>query len=536
MSDDTRTANVASPTSLPIFQRNSSSHQARSLGGSMGDGATGGRPVGEGSARPDPAPQASTHSEAPSPERIADLREALDRLAGVDWDVVAKLRLDVSTEIAARFPNTPLNEDAHRDTVSVMVNNALDNYADRRLTIGEDRLGTSERGELHRAVMVSMFGAGRLQPLLDLEGLENLEIEGHDQVILQFNDGRLEVGPAVADSDEQLIEEIRYIARTSSTGENTFSQTRPWVRQTLPDGSRLAAEAWVTHRPSIAVRKHNYIDTDLEQMRQLGAIDHSLQAFLSTAIRAGKNIIVSGDPGSGKTTLSRALLNELDVNERLATIEAQYELLMHQMPHRHTRVWAAEQQPGGEAGADGQPVGKVSLTRLIELSLQKNVTRIVVGEVVGDEVMAMMEAMQGGRGSLSTVHASSARDTIERLVTLITRARSNADPNFGYRLVAQNIDLIVHLNLTDESPLEGGRRWRFVDDIVAVEVSRDTGVAFTPIYSPDAWGRAIPTGQYPPWLDQLRRHGFDAGLLEPDASTWGAPPELIIPPTNAGAA
>ena len=107
MSDDTRTANVASPTSLPIFQRNSSSHQARSLGGSMGDGATGGRPVGEGSARPDPAPQASTHSEAPSPERIADLREALDRLAGVDWDVVAKLRLDVSTEIAARFPNTP---------------------------------------------------------------------------------------------------------------------------------------------------------------------------------------------------------------------------------------------------------------------------------------------------------------------------------------------------------------------------------------------------------------------------------------------
>ena len=184
-------------------------------------------------------------------------------------------------------------------------------------------------------------------------------------------------------------------------------------------------------------------------------------------------------------------------------------------------------------GADGRPVGEVSLTRLIELSLQKNVTRIVVGEVVGDEVGAMMEAMQGGRGSISTIHASSARDTIERLVTLLTRPGKNADPSYGYRMVGQNVDLIVHLNLIDESPLPGGRRWRFVDDVVAVEISQDTGAAIDPIYSPDEWGRAQPTGQHPSWLDDLRRHGFDPNHLQKGASSWGDPPALIISPGAA---
>ena len=510
---------VQSPTSLPMFAHRQSP-AARGLGGSMV-----------------PAPQEPVHHE-PQPSRpVADgvtaeradqIHDAIRRISAVDWNDVARLRLQVSGEISRRFPNTPLKEEQHREAVSFIVNEALDDHADSQLSTGGGRLSTEARAELHRAVMVSLFGAGRFQPLLELEGLENFECEGCDNVTLQFADGRLERGPAVADSDEQLIDEIRYIARTAVTGETVFSQNRPWVRLALPDGSRFAAEAWVSRRPSISIRKHRFVDTDLAQMRDLGAIDETLEQFLRAAIRAGKNIIVSGDPAAGKTTLVRAILNELDPNERLATIEAQYELLMDQMPHRHHRVWAVEAQPGGEIGADGRPVGEVTLTRLIELSLQKNVTRIVVGEVVGDEVMSMMEAMQGGRGSISTIHASSARDTIERLVTLITRARANVDPLFGYRLVAQNVDLIVHLNLTDESALEGGRRWRFVDDIVAVEVSQDTAVALDQIFAPDEHGRAVPSGTVPKWISELRRHGFDPSLLTERVSSWGPPPELLV--------
>lgn len=527
---------VASPTSLPILAQRRAP-KARALGGSMA-GRTTSHHTSTTTATIAPSEPSQPEAVPARPEvdiqvselsekRTEAIRQTLNRLAKVDWDDVARIRLQVSGEITRRFPNTPLSKSAHADAVSRMVYEALDDHEDNLLSSGH-RLAPEDRAELHRAVMDSLFGAGRLQPLLDLPGLENLEIEGCDVVILQFADGRIESGPAVADTDEQLIEEIRYIARTATTGENVFSQNRPWVRMTLPDGSRFAAEAWVSHRPSISVRKHRFVDTDLEQMRELGSIDETLLLFLRAAIRAGKNIIISGDPAAGKTTHARALLNELNPNERLATIEAQYELLMHHMPHRHRRVWAVEAQSGGEPGPDGRPVGEVTLTRLIELSWQKNVTRVVVGEVVGEEVMAMMEAMQGGRGSLSTIHASSSQDTIERLVTLITRARANVDPMFGYRLVAQNIDLIVHINLTDESALEGGRRWRFVDDVRAVSVSRDTGAASDQIFAPDEHGRAVPTGQSPSWISELRRHGFDADMLTNRISSWGAPPDLLV--------
>lgn len=463
-----------------------------------------------------------------SGDRQGQIRQALERLERVDWEAVQHLRSQVSAALTLVSADTVLDESRHRATVSRLTMQAIEDWVQDRIARGEGPLALDAQNALRGAVLDSMFGAGRLQPLLDLPGIENIEIEGHDGVTLEFSDGSLETGPPVADSDADLISEIQHLARTSATGEQQFSMVRPWLRLALPDGSRMAAEAWLSHRPSVTIRKHPYIDTDLAQMKALGAIDDSLHAFLSAAIRAGKNVMVSGDAGSGKTTLVRALLNELDPNERLATIEAQYELLMHRLPHRHQRVWAAEAQSGGEVGVDGRPVGEVSLTRLIELSLQKNVKRIVVGEVVGEEVMAMMEAMQGGRGSVSTVHAHSALDTVERLVTLITRARGNLDTAFGYRLVAQNVDLIVHISLVDESHLEGGRKWRHVDEVVALEVSRDTHVAHTRIFEPDEFGRARPTGALPPWISDVERHGFDAGWLDPAASTWGPAPDLLV--------
>lgn len=530
------------PTDMPLFaQRPAPS--ARALGGDV---------AGRGAATPPPprttgpAPHAaddevtqevdrtpsSRGTSVPAPstpeDRQEQIRGVLERLKAVDWQAVAHLRTQVSASLALVAEDTVLDEARHRTTVERLTVQALDDWNQDRIAQGRGAVPLDVQAQLRRAVLDSMFGAGRLQPLLDLPGIENIEIEGHDGVTLEFGDGTLEDGPAVADSDGDLIAEIQHLARTSTTGEQQFSMVRPWLRLALPDGSRMAAEAWLSNRPSVTIRKHPYIDTDLAQMQQLGSIDDSVREFLSAAIRAGKNVMVSGDAGAGKTTLVRALLNELDPNERLATVEAQYELLMHRLPERHRRVWAAEAQSGGEVGPDGRPVGEVSLTRLIELSLQKNVKRIVVGEVVGEEVMAMMEAMQGGRGSVSTVHAHSAVETIERLVTLITRARGNLDTSFGYRLVAQNVDLIAHIAIIDESHLPGGRKWRFVDEIVSLEVSRDTHVAHTQIFAPDEHGRARATGHLPTWLGDIQRHGFNPGWLDPSAGTWPAPPQLLV--------
>lgn len=98
----------------------------------------------------------------------------------------------------------------------------------------------------------------------------------------------------------------------------------------------------------------------------------------------------------------------------------------------------------------------MSLTDLVETSLQKNTDRLIIGEVVGSEVLAMLQAMQGGQGSVSTIHAKSGVDTISRMVTLITSHMANISDRDATRLVAQHVDLIVHIGVIDESELDGG--------------------------------------------------------------------------------
>lgn len=451
--------------------------------------------------------------------------------AQLNWATVQQLRLAVTEAFRARTQGSTMQRELHQELLDELILDQIADYNARALDAGRDTLDGPTSRAMSTAVMAALLGAGRLQPLLDLPDLEDLQVEGYDNVWLQFADGRLERGPHVADSDDELIAEIQQIARTNVTGEKQFSPAHKKLRMALPDGSRLAAEAWMTPRPSVTVRKHRFVDTDLDQIQALGSIDASLTHFLAAAMRAGKSMMISGSPAAGKTTLARAILNALDPQIRIATIETQYELFLHQMPDRHYRVWSAEAQEGGEPDADGRIIGRFTLSDLVEAALQKSVERIVIGEVVGDEVVALLEAFQAGNGGLSTIHAHNANDTVERLITLVTRARSNVSTTYAGRLVAQNIDLIVHINSIDERHLPGGRMHRFVDEIVALDLGGETHlpVQRTTLYAPDEYGRAVPTGNQPVWIDDLTRHGFTPAWLTPGASTWAAPPNLLIP-------
>lgn len=536
------------PTDLPIFAQRAAAArpQARALAGTP-------RPTGATpeAARdvmgrfPAPvhavAPDAATLTGVPEPagacsEPQVTLLNGSHELTGeaVDYTVVQQIRSGVTEAFQQNVPKgTVLVEAVHAEMVLGLIEGQIRDYSARRVHHGQVALTVDGRDVMRQAVYDALFGAGRIQPLLELEGLEDIEIEGHDNVWLVFADGRLERGPAVADSDEQLQADIQQMARTCATGEKDFSVGTKKLRMALPDGSRLAAEGFgLSHRPSVTIRKHRFIDTDLAEMQDLGTIDDGLREFLAAAIRAGLSFNISGLPASGKTTLSRAVLNALDPHVRLGTIESQYELFLHHMPTRHYRTWAAEAQPGGETGPDGQPTGRFTLVDLVELILQKNVDRIIVGEVVGEEVIAMLEAMQTGKGSLSTMHARSAWDTVERMVTLITRARGNLGTDYAQRLVAQNLDVIVHIAVVDESHLAGGRKHRFVDEVVALSLSgeAENPVTRTHLWKPGPDGRAMPTGDIPDqagWLDQLVRHGFDEGWLTPGSATWRQPIHLL---------
>jgi len=361
---------------------------------------------------------------------------------------------------------------------------------------------------------------GRLQPLLNDQQIENIEISGFDRVVLEYSDGSVVESEPVADSDDDLIEQIRYIAARLGRSERTLTRGHPHLNMRLPDGSRLAAMIETVPRPEIMIRRHRIRDIDLDDLIGLGTLDEVLVEFLRAAVRARKNIIVTGGMGSGKTTLIRAMANEIHPSERFGTIETEFELLLHELQDRHPRVVPMEALEGtGERGPDGRQLGEVTLTDLVWQAWRMNLQRILVGEIRGPEIGAVMKVMIGSQGgSMSTLHARSAHDAFERMVDLRLES-STATAEFAYRMAARAVHLVVHIRLLDEGYPVHTRR-RFVSQVVEVNGIGEGGrPALTDIFAPGPHGRAVPLVR-PVDLHDYTQVGFDPGWLDLREGRW----------------
>jgi Flp pilus assembly CpaF family ATPase len=199
----------------------------------------------------------------------------------------------------------------------------------------------------------------------------------------------------------------------------------------------------------------------------------------------------------------------------VGTLETEYELFLHEQGRPRQPI-ALEARPGsGELGPQGRRAGAITLDDLFEHLLRFNLDRIVVGEVRGGEVMAMFKAMQSGAGSLSTTHAKDARDTIERLITCVLSVHTNEA--YAARLVAQHVDLIVHLTV-DADPATGRLR-RVVSEVIEVDTGEGNRPAVTDLFRPGPDGVSVPVGR-PSFLDDLVRAGFDPSLLDAGLGHW----------------
>ena len=215
----------------------------------------------------------------------------------------------------------------------------------------------------------------------------------------------------IADSDVELVEILRSVAARFGLSERRFDAAHPELDLRLPDGSRLSALMAVVERPSVSVRRHRYVDLSLSDLVALGAMDERLASFLSAAVRARKNIVIGGAMNSGKTTLVRALASVIPPRERIVTIEQAFELGLDSMTERHPDLVALEART---ANAEGE--GEISMARLVRRALRMNADRVIVGEVLGDEVLPMLNAMSQGRsGSMCTIHADSSAGIFSRL-------------------------------------------------------------------------------------------------------------------------
>ncbi len=310
--------------------------------------------------------------------------------------------------------------------------------------------GPAEERVLAQAVLDALFGMGSLQGLIDDPKIENIDINGCDRVWATFADGSKRLMPPIADTDEEVVEMVRAAASRFGLAERRFDLARPEVDLRLPDGSRLSALMAVTARPAVSIRRHRYAELTLGDLVELGSLDTELAALLGAAVRARKNLVVSGAMNSGKTTLLRALASEVPPRERIVTIEQALELGLDADRQRHPDMVALEARP---ANVEGE--GLITVADLVRRALRMNADRVIVGEVLGDEVLPMLNAMSQGRsGSMCTIHADSSAGVFRRIASYAIQAPERLPLEASNLLIAGAIHFVVHLDseIQDRAP------------------------------------------------------------------------------------
>lgn len=441
--------------------------------------------------------------DTPEPDITARSRE-------IDWPLVNMFRGQVSTRLSQLEDYTDLTDEQERERGRAIIAEILDEHARRALDKGDALWTPKTQSLMAKAVFDAVFELGRLQPLLEDEDVENVEINGYDQIRLQYADGNIVVGPPIAESDEDLLGFFAFVA---SRHNRTFSESNPRLHLSLPGGERLAVTAWVTPRPLAVIRRHRLVEVTLDDLVARNMLTWSAAEFLRAAVRDGRSIVVAGPQGAGKTTFLRALINEIDPYEKIGTFETEFELHLHESPRWKRGVWSFEARPGsGEFGPDGRPAGEITLHDLVYDSFRFNLDRQIVGEVRGSEILAMIKTMQSSNGGLCTTHARSGRETISKLITCAMEAGSHVTESYARRAIAGSIDIVVQLTLDVTDTAGTPIRSRYVSEIVAVTNSEEqVGVEYTDVYTLEPGTTTLRPNVLPDYFRSLERFGFNMG-------------------------
>jgi Flp pilus assembly CpaF family ATPase len=335
-------------------------------------------------------------------------------------------------------------------------------------------------------VLDILFGLGGLQRLIEDPSVENIDVNGFDEVWVTRSDGTKERAGQAAASDAELIEIMRAASARFGLSERRFDAAQPELDLRLPDGSRLSAVMSVTKRPVVDIRRHRLADHTLDDLVDLGSLSAEAAAFLAAAVKARQNILVSGAMNAGKTTMLRALAAEIPPVERIVTIEQALELGLDEQSERHPDCVAMEARLANTEG-----VGAIGVAQLVRRSLRMNASRVIVGEVLGDEVIPMLNAMSQGRsGSMATIHADSSAGVFRRLASYAVQAPERLPLEASNLLIAGSVHLVVHLESRETAGGGRGAR-RFVSSIREVVDADGPLVVSNEIWQPGPGRRAV---------------------------------------------
>lgn len=311
-----------------------------------------------------------------------------------------------------------------------------------------------EQQKLTRELIDDILGLGPLEPLLNDPTVADIMVNGPDQVYAEKN-GRLQLTSVCFRSQEHVHNIAQRIA--SLVGRR-IDEASPMVDARLEDGSRVnvIAPPLSLKGTVISIRKFSRNRLSLAVMAEQGNLSSAMATLLARYVTAKMNIVVSGGTGAGKTTLLNALSEHISPDERLITIEDAAEIQLQQ-PH----VISLETRAASVEGS-----GQVTQTDLVKNALRMRPDRILLGEVRGEEVFDMLQAMNTGHdGSLSTVHANTPYDALIRLENMLSMSQSKLNSELIRKQIASSIDIIVQI----ERCRDGKRRLTHIAEICGVE-------------------------------------------------------------------
>ncbi|GAA3744494.1 CpaF family protein [Salinactinospora qingdaonensis] len=390
----------------------------------------------------------------------------------------------------------------YREQAERAIRQVLDEAAQHALAHGRAVLDGPSEQVVTRRVLAQVCGLGPLQELLDEPEIENINLTG-TQVWVRYADGRREQRSPIVSSGQELVALVRRIAAESPAGERRFDPAAPILDMPLADGSRLNAVMEVAHAPAVSIRRHRHRTTTLAELAEAATVDDTLVGLLRAAVRARRNIVITGGTGAGKTTLLRALATEIPASERIVTVEDVAELALERDRSAHPDCVALHARPANVEGA-----GEITVADLVRAALRMSPDRVIVGETRGSETVPLLNAMsQGNDGSLTTLHAASSEGAFTKIGAYATQSSERLPLEASALLTAAAVHLVVHLSATPQ----GERMVTSVREVVGAEGQRVTS---NEIYCRDHDGTvrtAAPPS--PDMLDALVHGGLDPARL-----------------------
>ncbi|TGD44215.1 CpaF family protein [Pseudotabrizicola sediminis] len=371
-------------------------------------------------------------------------------------------------------------------------------------------LNAQDRQILHQELYDEVMGLGPLEALLKDETVNDILVNGPKRIFVERG-GKLSLTDITFKDERHLL---RIIDKIVSAVGRRVDESNPYCDARLADGSRFncMVPPVAVDGSLVSIRKFKKDKLGIPDLVRFGAFTEEMAAYLQAAVATRLNVIVSGGTGSGKTTTLNALSSFIANDERILTIEDTAELQLQQV-----HVGRMESRPPNVEGK-----GAVTQRDCLRNALRMRPDRIIVGETRGEEVIDMLQAMNTGHdGSMTTIHANSARDGISRLENMIAMSGIEMPTKAMRSQISSAVNLIVQASRLQD----GSRRMVSITEITGMEgevISMQEIFRYERLGTESNGkiiGRFNATGIRSAYSDRFRQWGYDlpASIYEPIA-------------------